>query len=495
MEEGILLNKKRLLLVIAILLSIFLASCGTSEGKHLEDKGVTTKQTNEKNKLENEEDLPITISDHELEGLIDSARKAFYDTNCNHNEINAKNLTPYFSNKFIDAFIDDDSTIDICLHEQPHKKPFRADFQIDSFQEKKVELTFIERIDEITEVEFKKYHYTFVKENNNWVIDDIVSQEGDSNYDSSISAEINKQFFDERYHNLDEFHLIRLFDTKVPQALTIQEENGHSVVRVFDFETKTSKWNKIFEDKEHDSYDGLERLRTFDAAPLINGSEKEQVIIGLQTGSGANLSYYILGTKNNKLTKILDTMDNSLTESFVEIDGNEIVITTDGIETYRFTIDHNGQATFSLGNYEFGFPAQPVNTLNYINKDYDFSFKLPDSWKNKYFVRKASTNGVWVSAPSAVYTFGIVIDGKFVDNAFRLAVVENLDKDTLNNYYKDSSGFEQILGYDNGTALIASFPGQMVDILYEEQYRELSLEFSDLVRDAQAKIEDTVKFK
>lgn len=94
------------------------------------------------------------------------------------------------------------------------------------------------------------------------------------------------------------------------------------------------------------SYEGMGPLRTFGSAPLTEDPKREQVIIGLQTGSGANLSFYILGENDSTISTIFDQMDLSLQDSMIEIDGKEIVITSymDGFEheTSRFKIDNMG---------------------------------------------------------------------------------------------------------------------------------------------------------
>lgn len=485
--------RKNTYIVFVLLVPLLLAACSSDMGRKINEDNQESKTAKATQRNIHQEKISTIPSNYELTVLINEARKITETKLCGNatDPGTQKAILKFYSKKYTNILIKrtkkEDTTF--CQDQSNSENPFRFNMTINDFNKNKLRLSFVERITHQDETSFALYHYTFIKEQSNWVIDDVQKKVGDSSGDKVISEEMTKTFFGDDYDlHKDELTLINFLGTPIPQVLTIHYENGRSIVNVFKYEKKHDTWKKIHENREHESYDGMENLAVFGSAPLMEDTKKEQAIIGLQTGSAANFSFYVLGMKGNKLHKLIDQMDVPLYEGYAEIDGKEVVVTSKQNEIFRFSFDKFGKVKIN-GDYQFGMPASPEDSLHYNNNKYHFSINFPSSWKNKYFVREIDNRTYNVNAPdstqpSAVYAFGMVGNGKFVDTLLWLAVFDDVDETVFKSFYENDPLFNNVLASKDGVVLVASYPGEMSSQLYEPPYEELGNQLAQMIADS-----------
>jgi Na+-transporting methylmalonyl-CoA/oxaloacetate decarboxylase gamma subunit len=137
---------------------------------------------------------------------------------------------------------------------------------------------------------------------------------------------------------LDQLAVVNFFGSDVPQILTINEENSKSVVRVHTYRKAKKDWVIVYENSNHDSFDGLERLQIFESGPLKENTTSEQAIIGLVSGSGGFLNFYIIGGHEEKIVPFADKMSLNAPEGNVVVEGTDIIIESRGNVIEKFTI-------------------------------------------------------------------------------------------------------------------------------------------------------------
>ncbi|GAA0302040.1 hypothetical protein GGQ92_002286 [Gracilibacillus halotolerans] len=375
------------------------------------------------------------------------------------------------------------------------------DFAINDFSLDKIDVTLEERRNENGEFIILDVQYQLTREDNNWVVADIIESEPNVAIRRQVSDTINEQFFNgELKPHTDEISLVNFFDTDIPQVLTIQLENEKSVVRVFNLNEETKNWNKIYEDDSHDTYGGPNSLMVFDSAPLVEDSMNEQAIIGFQHGGSAiSLYFHILSENNGEIDTIFDGMDLGA-RGIVGIENQDIVITDydfdfdKDIELARFRINQNGELIY--GDYMWGFPVREEASTTYTNDRFGFSINLPESFAQKFIVRE--TTPEWftrdlTNVPVTMYAFGMGNNGEFVGNIFWLAVFEGNQSEIDPSLLEGP--FHQTIGSNNNLTLVAIFPGEMDERLYQEPHLDLGNEFGELASDALTSLPGSVQFK
>jgi len=135
-------------------------------------------------------------------------------------------------------------------------------------------------------------------------------------------AQFNSEDDYDQYFNW--YQTVKFFENDIPQILTINEVDSRSVVRVHMYDEQKQEWNVIYENGDHNSYDGTENLKILDTGSLDGNSEI--ALIGEHGGSNAYLNFYVLGEQDGEIAVTLGKMDINARYGDAYIEGNEIVV-------------------------------------------------------------------------------------------------------------------------------------------------------------------------
>lgn len=152
---------------------------------------------------------------------------------------------------------------------------------------------------------------------------------------------------------------------------------------------------------------------------------------------------------------------------------------------------------FELPPYVFGDSAIPASSLNYIDEEFGFTFSVPSSWENRYFIYETYVTAHHFAPvmPSKVLAFAMVENGKYMGDLFFLEVLEGVTEEEAQAFYEQASEFQGYATTGNGVSLAYGWIGQMPDPLYNEPYLEVGNRFATMVQDDLPKVLETIEFQ
>lgn len=202
-----------------------------------------------------------------------------------------------------------------------------------------------------------------------------VSKFDEEQIDNIINGKIAELNLEGNYGEFDdEFAVVRFYQNDVPQILTINEVDSTSIISVHMFDEAKEEWKVSYVNKEHNSYDGTDRLHILDKGPLDEKNELEHAVIGLNSGSGGYLNFFILGQNGGEIVKVLDKMALNAYQGHVYIEEKEVVIESEGAVVERISISES----LSTNEYAVNEEVEKKNVSPEKTYKPKLGIKVPD---------------------------------------------------------------------------------------------------------------------
>lgn len=156
--------------------------------------------------------------------------------------------------------------------------------------------------------------------------------------DDEITNLVNSEMERLGYEDDEDLAKIDFQGDGIPEIVKIIREPTIDKVQIHEYNSSEQQWYLVYEDKSHENFGGFENLKILERVKMIENTQNEQVVLGLISGSGGFLNFYVLGDIGADYRRLYDSKVGGYFEGEVYTeDGKTLIVTESGDEVARVT--------------------------------------------------------------------------------------------------------------------------------------------------------------
>ncbi len=218
-------------------------------------------------------------------------------------------------------------------------------------------------------------------------------QATDESNEDELSPEEVKSIIESGFNltsrDTDSIKKVNFHGDAIPEFVTILRDAEKDLITVYEYDLQNRTWIPVYEDHSHENYGGMEKLNFLEMANMLDDKKKEQVVIGLNSGSGAFLSFYVLGETESGIGEVLTKWDGDYPQGSIAFKDGALIVRSNGEEVDRFSqlYDQGQVASSKEKNLHSSDTASILINEFYsaiVRRDYEIAYALiGEPWRNK----------------------------------------------------------------------------------------------------------------